>query len=262
MKGKPHNAPLKERLRTGELTVGSWITLGHPSIAEIMASAGFDWLVVDMEHSALTMREAQELIQAIELGGSVPLVRVGANDPNEIKRVMDAGAHGVVVPMVNSREDALRAVRAANYPPRGSRGVGLARAQGYGFGFESYKEWLRENCVVVVQIEHADAIRNLDGILTTDGVDAFIVGPYDLSGSLGRPGEFSHPEVIAALEKVREAAGRTGALSGFHVIPPDWKEAEARIAEGYRFIGLSLDTLFLGVSCREGLGKLKGLSFA
>ncbi len=262
MKGKPRNAPLKERLRAGELTIGSWITLGHPSIAEIMARAGFDWLVVDMEHSAITLREAQALIQAIELGGSVPLVRVGANDPNEIKRVMDAGAHGVIVPMVNSREDALRAISAANYPPRGTRGVGLARAQGYGLGFEGYKEWLCENCVTVVQIEHVQALRDLDGILATEGVDAFIVGPYDLSGSLGRPGELDCPEVAAALEEVKEAARRTGALSGFHVIPPDWREARARIAEGYRFIGLSLDTLFLGSSCSEELKNLRRPSFA
>lgn len=261
MKGK-QKAPLQERLRAGELTIGSWITLGHPSVAEILAGAGFDWLAVDMEHSAITLSEAQALIQAIELGGSVPLVRVGSNDPNEIKRVMDAGAHGVIVPMVNSREDAVRAVRAANYPPRGARGVGLARAQGYGLGFERYKTWLRENCVVIVQIEHIEAVKNLESILATEGVDAFIVGPYDLSGSLGRPGKFEHPEVISALEKVKEAAARAGTPSGFHVIPPDWREASARIAEGYRFIGFSLDTLFLGASCGEGLKNLRSLSFA
>ena len=126
---------LKERLRKKEVTVGSWITLGHPSVAEIMAHSGFDWLTVDMEHSAITLHQAQQLIQVIELSGVVPLVRVGENDPNLIKRVMDAGAHGVIVPMVNSKEEAEKAVRSVKYPPKGSRGVGLARAQKYGADF-------------------------------------------------------------------------------------------------------------------------------
>ena len=129
---------LKERLRKKEVTIGSWITLGHPSVAEIMAKAGFDWLTVDMEHSAITLHQAQQLIQVIELSGVVPLVRVGENDPNLIKRVMDAGAHGVIVPMVNSKEDAEKAVRSVKYPPRGFRGVGLARAQKYGADFEGF----------------------------------------------------------------------------------------------------------------------------
>ncbi|MBI1911070.1 MAG: 2,4-dihydroxyhept-2-ene-1,7-dioic acid aldolase [Deltaproteobacteria bacterium] len=251
--------PLKQRLKSKELTIGSWITIGHPAVAEVLAASGFDWLAVDMEHSSITVHQAQQLIQAIELNNSVPLVRVGENNPNIIKRVMDAGAHGVIVPMVNSREDALRAVSSVNYPPRGTRGVGLARAQGYGFGFESYKEWLAENSVVIVQIEHIDAVCNLEDILSTKGVDAFIVGPYDLSGSLGRPGDFDHPDVASALNKIKRTAEKMNHVSGFHVIPPDWREVEKKKAEGYRFIAFSLDTLFLGTSCKEGLKKLKKL---
>src|SRR3990172_12592200 len=121
---------LKEKLKQNKLTIGSWITIGNSSIAEIMAKAGFDWLTVDMEHSAITLHQAQQLIQIIELSGVVPLVRVGENSPNLIKRVMDAGAYGVIVPMVNSKEDAEKAVNAVKYPPVGNRGVGLARAQG------------------------------------------------------------------------------------------------------------------------------------
>ena len=160
--------------------------------------------------------------------------------------------------MVNSGEDAARAVRAVHYPPSGTRGVGLARAQGYGFAFKEYREWLAANSIVVAQIEHIDAVENLEEILSTDGVDAFIVGPYDLSGSLGRPGEFDHPDVLSALQKVRETATRMGSVAGFHVIPPDWTEVERKIAEGYRFIGFSLDTLFLGTTSREGLKKIRG----
>ncbi len=247
---------LKDKLVSNQLTIGSWITIGHPSIAEIMTKAGFDWLTVDMEHSAITIVQAQQLIQVIDLCGVTPLVRVGENNPTLIKRVMDAGAHGVIVPMVNTKEDAIKAVNAVKYPPIGARGVGLARAQGYGLEFGKYKEWVSKESVVVVQIEHIEAVNHLEEILDVDGVDGFIVGPYDLSGSLGRPGEFEHPDVIDALKRVREISKKMNVASGFHVIPPDYKEVLKKIKEGYIFIAFSLDTLFLGESCREGLGNL------
>lgn len=248
---------LKQKLQNRELTIGSWITLGHPSIAEIMAKAGYDWLTVDMEHSAITMHQAQQLIQVIELCGCVPLVRVGDNDPNLIKRVMDAGAHGVIVPMVNTREDAEQAVASVKYPPYGFRGVGLARAQGYGASFEEYKQWNDDESIVIVQIEHIKAVGNLEEILAVDGVDGFIIGPYDLSGSLGVPGEFDHPDVVAALEKVKEITKRKNALSGFHVIPPTIEDLQEKIAEGYLFVAHSLDILFLGEGCRNSIEKIK-----
>ena len=136
---------LKKRLLARELTIGSWITIGNPVVAEVMANVGYDWLTIDMEHSAITMENAQDIIRVIDLCGVVPLVRVGHNDPNLIKRVMDAGAHGVIVPMVNSRDEAEKAVRSVKYPPLGFRGVGLARAQKYGMDFEDYKKWNEKN---------------------------------------------------------------------------------------------------------------------
>jgi 2-keto-3-deoxy-L-rhamnonate aldolase RhmA len=244
---------LKYKLQTNTLTIGSWITLGHPAIAEIMANSGFDWLTIDMEHSAITMHEAQQLIQVIELSGCVPLVRVGSNDPNLIKRVMDAGSHGVIVPMVNSAKDAEAAVKAVKYPPVGTRGVGLARAQGYGVDFENYKDWAEKESIVIVQIEHIDAVDNIEDILLTDGVDAFIIGPYDLSGSLGIPGEFNNPKVITALERVKEVAEKTNMISGFHVVPPEPDQLKYKIDEGYRFLAYSIDTLFLAETCRTDL---------
>lgn len=248
---------LKQRIHRKETTIGSWITLGHPSIAEIMAEAGFDWLTVDMEHSAITLAEAQQLIQVISLCGVVPLVRVGKNEPNFIKRVMDAGAHGVIVPMVNTREDAENAVASVKYPPKGFRGVGLARAQSYGADFEGYRKWNQKESVVIVQIEHIRAVENLEAILSVEGVDGFIIGPYDLSGSIGLPGCFDDPKVTAALKQVRDISRRLDAVSGFHVIPPEPKEVDKKIKEGYRFIAYSLDILFLGNSCRAGLQSIK-----
>jgi 2-keto-3-deoxy-L-rhamnonate aldolase RhmA len=248
---------LKEKLRIGELTIGSWITLFHPAIAEIMAKAGFDWLAVDMEHSVITIREAEELIRVIDLCGVTPLIRLSANDPVLIKRVMDAGAHGVIVPMVNSAEEARKAGESVRYPPEGKRGVGLARAQGYGSSFEKYKEWVNQESIVIVQIEHIKAVENLDAILSVDGVDGFIVGPYDLSGSLGIPGQFNNELMIEAMNKIQTFMRSSSKIPGYHVVEPDVDQLQQRVREGYRFLAYSVDIRMLDICCRSAIKKIK-----
>ena len=248
---------LKQKIRDRELTIGSWITIGNSIVAEIMAKSGYDWLTVDMEHSAITLDIAQDLIRVIELCKVTPLVRVGENNANLIKRVMDAGAHGVIVPMVNTKEDAQHAVMSAKYPPRGHRGVGLARAQKYGSDFEGYKNWCDNESIVIVQIEHIKAVENLEDILSVPDVDGFIIGPYDLSGSMNVPGKFDHPEVLDALKRVKEISEKKNALSGFHVIPPTVEAFQEKVDEGYKFIAHSLDILFLGDSCRNILQNIR-----
>jgi 2-keto-3-deoxy-L-rhamnonate aldolase RhmA len=248
---------MKNKLLNNELTIGSWITLANPGIAEIMAKSGFDWLTVDLEHSVITIREAEELIRIIDLSGSVPLVRLTSNDPNQIKRVMDAGSHGVIVPMVNSVADAEKAVKAVKYPPTGMRGVGLARAQGYGMTFQDYLTWQKEESIVIVQVEHIDAVNNLEAIFSVEGVDGYIIGPYDLSGSLGIPGQFEHPYFLKAMERVKEVATQMKMVGGIHIIEPEVEQLKQRIDEGYRFIAYSLDIRMLEVSCRTGLESIK-----
>lgn len=250
--------PLKRALSENRQTYGSWITLYHPLIPEILAPAGFDWLVVDMEHSSIGLNELLPLIISIEANSMVPLVRVGENSPNLIKRVMDAGAYGVIVPNINSAQEAKTAVNAVKYPPVGTRGVGLYRAQQYGRRFEEYKTWLSEESIVVVQIEHINAVKHIDEILTIPGIDAFMIGPYDLSGSLGKPGAFDDPEVVNALEKVMKAADRYSIPAGFHSVSSDPEEARKRREQGYKFLAFSLDTIFLGDAACNALSKLKG----
>jgi len=253
----PGIPPLKQSLRSGRVTIGSWITLAHPAIAEIMAKSGFDWLAVDLEHSVITIREAEELIRIIGLCGVTPLVRLSANNPVQIKRVMDAGACGVLVPMVKSEAEAEQAVSAVYYPTTGKRGVGLARAQGYGARFKEYKEWLSQQAVVIVLVEHIDAVKNLKAILSVKGVDGYMVGPYDLSASMGMPGEPDHPEVLASLKHVREVAKALGVPGGVHVIRPDPAAIHRKIDEGFTFLAYSLDILMLGETCRQGLAAIK-----
>lgn len=253
----------KNRIQCREQLIGSWLTIGSTVTAEIMAQSGFDWLTIDMEHSVIELGMAQDMIRVVESLGVASLVRVGHNQPNLIKRVMDAGATGVIVPMVNCADHAQQAVASVKYPPQGFRGVGLARAQAYGFGFEEYRNWNDKNSVVIVQIEHIDAVNNLEAILDVDGVDGIIVGPYDLSGSLGAPGKFDHPDVIAALEQVDRICRDRNTMAGFHVVDPDPMVLDEKIKHGYRLLAYGLDSLFLGYGAQNavsGARKLCGAS--
>ncbi len=248
---------LKSRLSRSELTIGSWVTLGHPSIAEIMAAAGFDWLVLDMEHSVLELSEVQSIIQVLDGKQCPAIVRLTSNHPDQIKRVMDAGATGVMVPMIKSAADAKAAVDGVYYPPRGQRGVGLARAQGYGNSFQAYRQWLDENAVIVVMIEHVDSVKAIDSILAVPGIDAYIIGPYDLSGSMGRPGDLNHPDVQAAIAQVLEAGRRANKPGGIHVIEPDPEALQQRIQAGFNFLGYGLDIRILDSICRTHLQSIR-----
>ena len=248
---------LRNKINSKNLTIGSWITLGHPAIAEIMAKAGFDWLVVDLEHSVIGIDMAGDLIRTIDLCGVAPLVRLTSNDPDQIKRVMDAGAHGIVVPMVNTPEEATQAVAATRYAPAGSRGVGLARAQGYGANFRDHLKWQSDGPVVIVQIEHKDAVDQLEAILKVPGIDGFIIGPYDLSCSMGIPGQFEQAEFIDTITRIRETGKQVGCPVGTHIVEPDLEKLEQAVREGYTFIAYSVDIRVLDVGVRQGIAKIK-----
>ncbi len=248
---------LKSKLAQSELTIGSWVTLGHTAIAEIMASAGFDWLVLDMEHSVLELNEVQTIIQVLDGKQCPAIVRLTSNHPDQIKRVMDAGATGVMVPMIKSAADAEAAVKAVYYPPRGNRGVGLARAQGFGASFPDYQKWLTDHAVIIAMIEHIDAVESIDEILAVPGIDAYIIGPYDLSGSMGKPGELDHPNVDKAIKRILEAGQKASKPGGIHVIEPNPEALQERIKFGFNFLGYSLDIRILDSICRNHLNKIR-----
>jgi 2-dehydro-3-deoxyglucarate aldolase len=197
------------------------------------------------------------LIAAIQSKGIKAFVRVGENNVRIIKRVLDAGADGIIVPSVNSAEEARKAVQAVYYPPFGKRGVGLARAQGYGFGFENYREGKAKEIILIAQIEHIQAIDELDEIIQTEGIHGTFIGPYDLSGSLGKPGQYDDDDVKEALMRYDSIASKYDKLIGFHVVPPDYKLVEEKILKGYTFIAFSFDAFFLGTAIRQQLDFLK-----
>ena len=243
--------------KVSKFQLGSWISIGHPIIAEVMSDAGFDWLCIDMEHSVIDYFEAQQLIMAIQSKGIKAFVRVGENNSRIIKRILDAGADGIIIPSVNSAEDAIKAVKSVKYPPYGNRGVGLARAQSYGFGFDSYLNKTSKDIKLIVQIEHINAINELDAIIQTDGIDGTFIGPYDLSGSMGKPGNYDDEEVKDALCLYETIASKYDKLIGFHVVQPDYKLVVDKIKKGYNFIAFSFDAYFLGQTIREQLKELR-----
>lgn len=250
---------LREKVKNGEAVFGSWINTASPVAAEVMAAAGFDFLTVDAEHSAVDVPGAQAIFQAIAAANPdcAPLVRLPGNDYAVTKRYLDAGAAGVIVPLVNSPEEARGVVRSVKYPPLGDRGVGFGRSHGYGFDFDAYMARANDQTVTAVQIEHRLAIERIDEILAIEGVDAAFIGPYDLSASMGITAQFEHPDYLRALEKVLAACKKHEVAPGIHVVPPDPSAVAARVAEGFRFVAYSLDITMLGTVCREGLAAIR-----
>lgn len=240
------NTALKQALRARRPTLGSWITFPSEATTEIMLRGGFDWLVLDMEHSPIDIAEAARLIRVIDLAGVSALCRLPSNDPVLAKRVLEAGASGIVVPTVESAEEARKAVASAYYPPKGKRGVGLSRAQGYGQTFDQYRSTIDDWMVVVVMIETAAGVQDVDAIAKTPGIDALLVGPYDLSASLGCIGQLDHPSVAGASQKVSDAARGAGISSGWHIVHFDAATLDRTLAAGHTFLAIGVDMIFLG----------------
>ena len=248
---------LKQKLKNNELTIGSWIMMGNPMSVEVMALAGFEWLVVDIEHTSIDLETAQTLITTIQANGIKALVRVSKNEEVVIKKILDMGADGIIVPMVCTKEEALQAVEYAKYPPVGKRGVGLYRASGYGTTFEEYKKWVDEELVIIAQIEHIDAVENIDEIVEVEGIDGTIIGPYDLSGSMGYPGEFERDDVKEAVDRVLQRCLAKGFPSGFHVVDTDPTKLQAKIEQGCTFLAYGIDYFFMRDAAIDGMKKLK-----
>lgn len=225
--------------------LAGWMALPSTVIAEIIARAGFDAVVVDLEHSAIELSQTEALFQAIEGGGSSPMARLSHNDEVQIKRVLDLGAHGIIVPMVKSAVEARRAVEAAKYPPLGFRSTGIYRAQNYGEGFKEYRFNADNEVVIILQIEHKDAVENIEGIVAVPGIDGLMIGPYDLSSTYGIAGEVDHPIMQEAKKRVIEAARKAGVGIGLHVVDPSPDRLRDALKEGFSFLIHGNDTIIL-----------------
>mgnify|MGYP001210136320 CR=1 FL=1 len=247
---------VRSSLSEGKPSVGSWIQIPHASIAEIMGQAGYDWIAVDLEHGSISPHQLPDLFRAIELGSCLPLARVALGTTKDCKQALDAGAGGIIIPMVSSARQLELVIESICWPPTGKRGVGFSRANLFG---EHFSDYLKEaqSPIIVAQIEHIDAVNNLKQILNVDGVDAFIIGPYDLSCSMGIPGEFENPKFIQTIDKIILIANEVGVTSGLHVVEPNTIELNNAIAVGHKFIAYSVDIRMLDVAARNGIKEFR-----
>lgn len=243
----------KDKLRQGQPALGGWIMMPHPSVAEIMAGEGFDWIAVDLEHTSASIRDVHEIALALKGTNCDLLARLPAADAVVAKQVLDQGAAGIIVPNVNTPEQAAQAVAIAKFPPEGVRGASLCRAADFGRNFDRYFANHNRDVLVVVMLEHHQAAAQADAILATPGIDAAFIGPYDLSASMSLAGQLQHPQVLAAQGKILAACARCGVAPGIHVVPVDADELQRRITQGFRFIACGLDTLFIQHGCRTML---------
>ncbi|MCJ8329401.1 MAG: 2,4-dihydroxyhept-2-ene-1,7-dioic acid aldolase [Lentisphaeria bacterium] len=236
---------IKERIENNELTVGTWQQIASPEISGILASQNFDWICLDAEHGVFELSDIRDCCQAIQNKGNACFVRLPACDPIWVRRSLDAGIDGLIIPMVHSEEIARTAVKYAKYPPLGERGYGFSLANTFGLSFDDYAAQANDRIPLIAQIEHIDAVNNIDSILAVDGIDGVIIGPYDLSGSMGIVGQMDHPKLKDACDTVLKQCLAAGKVSGIHCVSEDKSYLNEAIEKGYRFIAYGMDTVFL-----------------
>jgi len=243
----------KARLKKKELLVGTVLGISSPEVAEIISEVGFDWVWIDMEHAAIDLVQAQIMTQALR-PGCAAIVRVPWNDSVWIKKTLDIGCDGVIIPQINTAEEARAAVQACKYPSEGIRSLGLARASKYGMEFQEYMQNANQEITIILQIEHIEGVNNVEAIINTPGIDAILIGPYDLSGSLGLIGQLEDPEVKNAIQEVKKACLAKGTPIGVFANGP--ASAKKHIADGVTLVGMGSDSVYLWKSAKQELEEL------
>ena len=234
---------VRHKLKRGEPSIGTWLTLASTPAADLMARTGFDWLTVELEHSPATSETAANCFAIIAAAGKVPLARIPWNTPENIKRVLDTGAYGVVVPLVNTRAEAEAAVAAARYAPQGKRSIGgNLHAANFATDASTYYAKANDEILVVVMLEQVEAVKNAEEILSVPGIDAFFIGPNDLHSSLGKPPAFDSdaPEFTHAIDHLLKTGRKFNVPAGIHVV--DAAAAQRRMAQGFQFLAVASET--------------------
>jgi len=235
---------IRRKLQRGQPTIGGWMQIPHGSVAEIMGAAGYDWVAIDLEHGSIGVEQLPDLFRALELGNTLPMARLAEGRSKDCQQALDAGAGGIIVPNIKDAEQ-LKAVRdACRWPPAGQRGVGFCRANRFGGNFGSYAQ-LAQAPLLVAMLEDVRALEELDPILAVKGLDAVLLGPYDLSASLGHTGKFNHKDYLCALKTILRQARAFSVPVGIHVVEPSMPELRQRIRQGFRFLPFSIDSVFL-----------------
>ena len=241
---------IRQKLSSGTYSLGSWMQIPNSSIAEIMGQSGYDWVAVDLEHGSISVNQLPDIFRALELGNTLPLVRLAEAQAKDCKQALDAGAGGVIVPMVEDSKQ-LEFIRDyCRWPPSGKRGVGFSRANLFGKFFKDYIDEAQKPLLVAI-IESIKAVENLESILKVKGLDAVLIGPYDLSASMNLTAKFEDEEFLHIIEKIRTLSNQYSVACGIHVVNPKHDDLKQRIDEGYQFIAYSLDSVFLSKGCEN-----------
>ncbi len=246
------NESFTSRIKKGDACIGTLVSLPSPDVTEILALSGFDWLFLDLEHSPINESDIIRMLQASQ-DKCHCVVRLPSHDEARIKKMLDIGADGIIVPHVNSAEEARNIVKLTKYPPVGERGVGISRGQGYGYRFQEYLDTANKDIAVIIQIEHITAVRNIDSIVDVEGIDGLFVGPYDLSSSMGRIGDVTHPEVTQAIDEVRETGIKAGLPLGIFGISAD--AVKPYIEKNFTMIAVGAS--LLGSSAKRLISELR-----
>lgn len=246
---------VRKKLKNGGLSVGGWMQLPNASVAEIMGQSGYDWVALDLEHGAVSPHQLPDFFRALELGNTLPLVRLAQSSIKDCKQALDAGSGGVIVPMVESADQLIAVRSACRWPPSGTRGVAFSRANLFGKYFEGYSEEAQAP-LLVAMIESSKALSNLEDIFAVDGLDAILIGPYDLSASMGIVAQFDNPIFQFEMDRIKTLAIKKGVPAGIHVVKPSVLELRQRLNEGYRFIAYSIDSVMLSCSAENPISSL------
>jgi 2-dehydro-3-deoxyglucarate aldolase len=241
----PDRQTLRQRLCDRRAVFGAWTSIGHPSITEIFTEATVDFVGIDLEHSTISQAESQRIIAAAHAGGAACLPRVASHNGEQVRRLLDSGADGVIVPMVSTEAQIEEIVGWTKYPPVGRRSFGIARAQGYGDDFDAYVHTWNDRSVVIIQIESIEGVTNVETLLAHSAIDGVMIGPYDLSGSLGVPGQLDHPTVRDSVQKVVDVARRLGKACGTQLVDPTVQGIDEAFVVGHSFVVLASDVFIL-----------------
>jgi 2-dehydro-3-deoxyglucarate aldolase len=236
---------LKNKFNNRKKIFGGWTSIGHPSNTEIIARSNVDFIGIDIEHSTISQDQSQRIIAACHDNEILCLPRVASHNMESIKRLIDSGADGIIMPMVTSAEEVKKLISWTKYPPIGKRSYGIARAQGYGFDFEEYVKNWNDSSILIVQIESINGVKNIQEILSFKEINGVMIGPYDLSGSLNIPGELNHPKVTKAAKQVIQACSKYNKSCGTHIINPSDENIKNALKEGYTFAALASDVFIL-----------------
>lgn len=254
--GELFSNPLKARLKANEKLAGAWCQLASPMTAELLSKAGFDWLLLDLEHGPGDILNLISQIQAMASGPALPVVRAPWNDFVAIKRILDAGAYGVIIPYVNTRSEAEAAVRACNYPPKGIRGIAASpRIAGYGLNLNQYLQRANDELLIITQVETAQAVENLGEILQTNGLDGVFIGPMDLAASLGHLGNPAHPEVQAVIRRVEDIVLKSD--RALCTLAAGFEQAKILFDKGYKLVTLMADGVALAKAAVDQVTKFR-----